>query len=475
MLQKPIITIIENFKQEIKEKTEQLYKKLLTGDLLGFEQELEKETAKLYNEIAFTLIDLAANSSELEEKARIAGQKKGLTAIRKTEVELQLKTGEKRKITSLYAARALPKNGRKRKRGPNGSGSHLLLDYWGCIDKASPCYYSYVTMLSILCPSFEIVLRVLENQSIQADYKRMRSLAYQVGNKCFADRITIGLQPGETLAGKRVILSVDGGRSRTRVENPNKKPCKTSKGKRAKFNTPWREPKLFVIHVLDEDGNCAKTELPIYDGLVNKPEPFFALLSSYLKHLHIQDAREIIFIADGALWIWNRVTSLFRDLAVDEQKITQAIDFYHAVQHISSILRIFSDKQLNRKQKKAWFNELKSDLYHGRVTELISKATSLANGRQRILSEIDYFVRNIQRMNYPLLRRKKLPIGSGIIESAIRRIINLRFKSPSTFWHTKSLEKLIFLRAIFLSKRWNIMIANLTQKNSMHASIRLAS
>jgi hypothetical protein len=57
---------------------------------------------------------------------------------------------------------------------------------------------------------------------------------------------------------------------------------------------------------------------------------------------------------------------------------------------------------------------------------------------------------------------QKLPVGSGIVELGIRRVINLRFKCPSAFWNIENLEPLFYLRAAFLAGRWNISISNLT-------------
>jgi len=51
--------------------------------------------------------------------------------------------------------------------------------------------------------------------------------------------------------------------------------------------------------------------------------------------------------------------------------------------------------------------------------------------------------------------------GSGIIESAIRRVINLRFKNASTFWNEEKVEKMYFLRGALVSKRWDILMNNL--------------
>lgn len=268
MMQTELIDIIEKYKEQLLEMQFDLITNLTSGDLHQFENILYQTCTDLYNQIASILISSVCHSEELRQKSRIIGQKKGLKAIRESKVNLQLKTGHIINIFSWYACRAQPKR-KLKKRGPNGSGCHLLLEYWGCIHKATPAYYSYVTMLSILCPSFDIVLQILEDQNIKGEYKRIKKIAYQVGETCFSNRIKIGLTHDEQVTGKRVVLSIDGGRTRLREEKPNKKPSKSYQAKRATFDTPWREPKLFVIHILNKDGSIDKSELPIYDAVIN--------------------------------------------------------------------------------------------------------------------------------------------------------------------------------------------------------------
>ena len=461
-MQADLVNIIENYKKNLIELNPDLVTYLLAGDLHNFEKELFESCINLYNQIASIILSSVAQSEELKQKAQIIGQNKGLTEIRESEVKLQLKTGYIVAIFSWYASRAKPKRNVK-KRGPNGSGCHLLLEYWGCIKKATPAYYSYITMLSILCPSFDIVLQILKDQNIQAEYKRIKKIAYKVGEKCFSNRIQIGLKPDENVSGKRVIISVDGGRTRLREENPDKKPSKSYKGQRATFDTPWREPKLFIIHILDKDGSIIKTQLPIYDAVINDANRCFELLSDYLKKLNIEKATEVLVIADGADWIWNRAKSSLLKLGVSEEKISEAIDYYHAVEHISDIVSTL--RKIDKKKKNALFKELKNLLWEGKLEQFIFKVTDLANGRKLILDKLNYFQKNVNRMQYLQLRQNNFPCGSGIVESAIRRVINLRFKSASTFWKQKNVEKLIFLRAIFLAGRWNIMINNLKKLN----------
>ena len=476
-MQMELINIVEIHKEKLINLYPDLITYLFAGDLQKFENELYQHCINLYNQIAPIIISVVAQSEELKQKARIIGQKKGLTEIRKSRVKLQLKTGFIISIFSWFASRSKSKRkGKKQKGGPNGSGCHLLLEYWGCILKATPNYYSYVTMLSIICPSFDIVLKILENQKIRAEYNRIKQIAYEVGKKSFINRVKIGLKAGENVIGKKVIISVDGGRTRMREENPDKKPSKSNKGKRQKFDTPWREPKLFVIHILNEDGSICKTELPIYDAVINNAkwkvpaDCCFDLLSDYLKELKIDKASEILFIADGADWIWNRAKSTLLKLGVSEDKISEAVDYYHAVEHISDI--ISKIRKIDQTRKNALVKELKNLLWDGKLEQFISKVTDLAKGRKLILDKLNYFRKHISRMRYDQLRQKKLPCGSGIVESAIRRVINLRFKSPSTFWKSDNVEKLIFLRAIFLAGRWNILINNLIKLN--HNSLQLS-
>jgi hypothetical protein len=469
-MQAELINIIENYQKELLELNPDLISYLIAGDLHKFENELFQSCTDLYNQIAFVILSTVAQSEELKQKAQIIGQNKGLKELRKSEVKLQLKTGEIITIFSWYASPA--KSERKtKKRGPNGSGCHLLLEYGGCIKKATPGYYSYISMLSILCPSFDIVIQILKDQKIQAEYKRIKKIAYQVGEKSFSHRVQIGLKPNENVSGKRVIISVDGGRTRLREENPDKKPSPSYKGKRAKFDTPWREPKLFVIHILDKDGSIIKTELPIYDAVINDADSCFDLLSDYLKQLKIETATEILVIADGANWIWNRVKSTLLKLGVSQQKIAEAVDYYHAVEHISDMISKL--RKLDIKKKDTLFKELKDLLWEGKLDQFIATVTELANGRKLILDKLNYFYKNKKRMQYHLLRKNKLPCGSGIVESAIRRVINLRFKSPSTFWKQENVEKLIFLRAIFLAGRWKIMINNLVKLNHKFLQLNL--
>ena len=51
-------------------------------------------------------------------------------------------------------------------------------------------------------------------------------------------------------------------------------------------------------------------------------------------------------------------------------------------------------------------------------------------------------------MDYATYRRRGLPMGSGAIESAIRRVINLRLKGNSVFWEEANAEGMLQIRGL---------------------------
>ena len=67
-------------------------------------------------------------------------------------------------------------------------------------------------------------------------------------------------------------------------------------------------------------------------------------------------------------------------------------------------------------------------------------------------------------MDYGHLRDAGLPVGSGAIESAIRRVINLRIKAPGTFWCEDTAEAVLYMRAQLLANNWKDMLEGILQR-----------
>src|SRR5436305_6417323 len=62
-------------------------------------------------------------------------------------------------------------------------------------------------------------------------------------------------------------------------------------------------------------------------------------------------------------------------------------------------------------------------------------------------------------LEYKRLRRRGLPQGSGAVESALRRVINLRLKGPGLMWQGENAEGALALRAAAVTERWQETMA----------------
>ena len=408
---------------------EEVLELLFAGDLLGAETVLIKFFHSLYDKTIVLLLEILSASKEFKACLKKKGYSLGFKKYSNQKCKVQLSTGTWVFFKSLYAQQA-PKENKKER-----SLFHL---YFKTINKASPLYISRATQLSVITPSFSIAEQVLCGFECKGAAERNRQLCLSTGEVALENRVGNMLFSGETLANKRVIIGIDGGRTRTRDWKEN------NSSKYGTFDTPWKEPKLLVITTIDDNGKVDKITFPIYDACFGDDE-LFELLEQYLISLDINQAQGVQIVGDGAPWIWNRARPMLLKLGVEDDKITEVLDYYHAVQHLYDL-----EKYLPEQERAKAMKMLKDLLWKGDIVqmkEILSKL--LPNLESAALKPFEYFEKNKSRMQYDTYRNMKIPIGSGIVESGIRRVINLRFKCPSSFWNIENLQPLIYLRAAF--------------------------
>lgn len=341
-------------------------------------------------------------------------------------------------------------SGRRKKRK---AGLYPALVLLGIHDRRTPATVSLIASTAVLLGSFQEAAEVLSHGGIKISANTVRQLTYR-----FEARAKALLRSGSItfpydVKGRRVVISVDGGRYRRRK---NKRGRKTKKG-RHRYSTDWKEPKLLIIYVVDEEGTTDRTIAPFIDGTMNGPDAVFGLIEYYLQHLEIQKADSILFVADGARWIWGRVPALFATLGLDEARSLSLIDFYHAAEHLGRVAALRAS--WTAKERKRWMHKQRRLLLSGDVAKVIENIQSLRRGpaSKKIGTELRYFIRNQSRMKYAQLAEMKMPIGSGAIESAIRRVINLRIKGPGVFWKPENAQAVLTVRAFYKAGQWEML------------------
>jgi hypothetical protein len=157
---------------------------------------------------------------------------------------------------------------------------------------------------------------------------------------------------------------------------------------------------------------------------------------------------------------------VIRRLGLKKSQVSCGLDWCHAVHHVSLALEsLVSEAERPRvfKKLRKW---LKRGAWQKVVRHLIDRMVDQdLDEASPVGTEIDYLDRHGEagHLAYASFRRRKLPVGSGAIESAIRRVINLRLKGNSIFWKEENAEGMLVLRGLVLSRRWKETFAKITE------------
>ena len=394
-------------------------------------------THSLTDRLWDTTLQLMLTDQVFLKRLRSWGSTQGWQFVSYQRITIILPTGTRLRVTSPFFVKMTPRRGRK-KRGPQGRGTHLALTLLGFVDKVAPELAYQAVQWAVLAPSFDVASALLAEMGVELPPRKLGRLCQRIGGGSVEERVASTLEPEETLAGQRVLLGTDGGRLRTRRTKKGRLP----KGKtRHGFYTDWVEPKLFTLHVLDEHGKVCNTHRPFVDGTPQKLPQFLTLLETYLRAVQIDQATEVAVVG------------------VAPANIVEVLDWTHAVQNLNTVLRLVPKKARTHGTVK--IRMLKKLLFEGQIPtliETIQTAFQLTTRSKSLKKLHSYFLANQDRMQYQQAEQRKVPLGSGVIESAIRRVVNLRLKSPGAFWTVKRAEPILFLRAQVLYGRWKTLV-----------------
>jgi hypothetical protein len=316
-----------------------------------------------------------------------------------------------------------------------------------------------VGRLTALLPSIELARDELRHQGPTLDEKAVHRMARQLGAEVLTtrtrdlQRYRAGRLPaGSEMAGQHVVAQVDGGRVRirTQVQTRKRKGVKY----RRKIRVEWREPKLLVLYLSDRKGRMLRGTCPWIDGTMKGPDHLMELLAFHLHRLGASQAKAVSFVSDGAPWIWNRLDWVIARAGLDPKRVERVLDFYHAAHHVSLALQALG---LAEAERTATYRTLRHQLRAGRSREVVATLRSRAEGQppdSQVWVEIAFLEKHEAHLRYDWFRYRGRPLGSGAVESAVRRVINLRLKGNGIYWREENAEAMLVLRATALTGRW---------------------
>jgi hypothetical protein len=129
----------------------------------------------------------------------------------------------------------------------------------------------------------------------------------------------------------------------------------------------------------------------------------------------------------------------------------QVPDFFHATGYLA---KVSGAAFRNKPQGKEWLKQACHCLKHEeggakillKEMEVLKEKKISETKKEAIETAITYFTNHHHQMNYPSCLRKKIPIGSGVIEAACKVIIKQRMCNSGMRWTEEGAKNILVLR-----------------------------
>lgn len=272
------------------------------------------------------------------------------------------------------------------------------------------------------------------------------------------EQLAKGIEPGvealdPMLAALPLVIAADG------VSVPFRPNEGTAKG-----NIRFREVKLAVLarlkRVQSRSGEwvtrLGQRRLVAVLGNIDELQPRVQLEA---LRQGITTASQVVWISDGARGLWRLFEQNLAEVAIG------ILDFYHAAQQLWDAAEAYGDT-LSTRTPQQWFERLRHQLRYGYVHRIVKEFARLVKYpatpalAKPVLQRVgQYLNTHWAHLQYRQFKKLGLPIGSGMVESACKWLIEQRFKGSGMRWSEPGFNHLLHLRLAWVNGRFDPLFA----------------
>jgi len=245
-----------------------------------------------------------------------------------------------------------------------------------------------------------------------------------------------------------LLIGADG------VMAPFRPKAGTPKGK-----TVWREVKVGVLARLGERVTKAGKRVPQLTqrrlvAVLGDVDAFSARLWLAAVQQGVLSSQRVVWLSDGGQGFWRLFDERFATYA------TGVLDFYHAAQNLWKGSKSWLDGRTQRARN--WFVKARRRLRRGKTNKVLADIEAaldlegLPPGAHQSLTNLyNYLDKHRDHIDYAKFKKSGLPIGSGIVESACKWLIQQRFKGVGMRWSEDGFNHLLHLRLAWVNGRFD--------------------
>ncbi len=217
----------------------------------------------------------------------------------------------------------------------------------------------------------------------------------------------------------------------------------------------WREVKVGIVarvgQRVTKTGRIvsvlARRRLVAVLGTIDEFQPRLWLTA--VKEGLLQ-ANIAVWLSDGGRGFWRAYADQFAFYAGG------ILDFYHASQHLWKAARVWLDGRTT--QARTWFATARHKLRHGAAQDVLDDLrqaqltpTLSAEVQKTLANVIAYLDTHRDHIDYEGYKEMGLPIGSGMVESVCKWLIQQRFKCVGMRWSEDGFNHLLHLRLAWVN------------------------
>jgi hypothetical protein len=169
----------------------------------------------------------------------------------------------------------------------------------------------------------------------------------------------------------------------------------------------------------------------------------------------VHTAVRVVWLSDGGAGFWTVFQRCFKAFGA-----TAILDFYHAAQNLYKGTRAWLDGRTRACQQK--FVDWRHRLRHGHEQHVLAELATLVEGkhlpdaaRETLTKVYNYLKTHEEHIQYDHFKAAGLPIGSGLVESACKWLIQQRFKGVGMRWSEPGFNHLLHLRLAWVNQRFD--------------------
>ncbi len=216
----------------------------------------------------------------------------------------------------------------------------------------------------------------------------------------------------------------------------------------------WAEVKTLAIGTVErEAGGAIQTTALSYCSRLSDARAFAHAARGETHRRGTETAGVVCAVQDGAPWLQEFV-ALHRPDAI------RILDFPHAAQQVSAAGQAVWGA--GSAAAAAWLDEQCHTLKHRDPDAVLSalralpveQATVPATAREKRDAVVSYLEARREQIDYALFQAAGYPIGSGVVESANKLVVEARLKGSGMHWARANVNGMVALRALVCSQRW---------------------